>query len=168
MILPYAQHDGSVRTVYTIFYIFYTPLCSYNFAHICQYIWRLDVSEFYVVCRAYPTVTLSISLFRISHQIGRQFIPLVLSFVHPTIFVNVYLLRKLCLWTLIVANRRVLLPESQKMRNIYKLIWILQNITYVTAPLISLMYWTAVYDGKTSSTSREPFLEGFWYSNSHL
>ena len=58
------------------------------------------------------------------------------------------IIRKLCLRTLIVANRNVLLPESQKMRIIYKLIWILQNITYATAPQVTIVYWDINYDGK--------------------
>ena len=49
---------------------------------------------------------------------------------------------------LIVANRNVLLPESQKMRLIYKVIWILQNITYATAPQVTIVYWDINYDGK--------------------
>ena len=50
----------------------------------------------------------------------------------------------------LIANRNVLLPESQKMPLIYKVIWILQNITYVTAPMVSFFYWNFKSDGKTS------------------
>ena len=31
---------------------------------------------------------------------------------------------------------------------IYKLIWILQNITYATAPQVTIVYWHINYDGK--------------------
>ena len=56
--------------------------------------------------------------------------------------------RKLCLCRLTVATRNVRLPESQKMRLFYKVIWILQNITYATAPQVTIVYWDINYDGK--------------------
>ncbi|KAI0227335.1 hypothetical protein LSAT2_022204 [Lamellibrachia satsuma] len=38
--------------------------------------------------------------------------------------------------------------ECQKMRLTFKVIWVLQNITCTSAPLVSVMYWSLFYHGK--------------------
>ncbi len=40
--------------------------------------------------------------------------------------------------------------DCQKMQTIYKVIWVLQNILYTSAPIITTVYWKMVYRGKTA------------------
>ena len=31
---------------------------------------------------------------------------------------------------------------------VLKIVWVLQNITLTTAPIVTLIYWTSIYDGE--------------------
>lgn len=42
--------------------------------------------------------------------------------------------------------------ESDKMHWRFKVIWVLQNIIYSSAPIVTIFYWNLYYQGKTADT----------------